>query len=470
MSLKLSLGLIMFICLAPFLIIMYFVLYPKNWKKRKYLFGVKNREVFKIGKAETNVEEIVQRNRKLALWLIMAEIIIGAVLMIVPNLTAMMIIYTVYIMLAFVLGGFPYIKGNSELKSLKREMGIESKGVRVADIKSISASHALNMPVLLIPNVIALVCVLFSFLFDLKVIHFSNSSLQGSFAATLMSGSFFVMSILIVIIARMMDNMRNEVISEDSEVNANYNRAKKKLWSDLWTEMSWLNTAMIVFFLIIILARWSEIGVIISSVVYMIGLLVIFGVLAYRTAILNECYKFENEYDDDDDNWIYGMFYYNTKDGRLNVERRDGMGATINIAHPVGKVIIAVTALVLIGTIASLVWVGVMEATPIDVRVEGGKVICHHLSDEYVIREAEIQEISTGNNLEELHPVRIAGVGSENLYKGRWSVGEDKNVKMFINPNVDLYIRIKTEESVYYINDNSEDETREIYEKCAESH
>jgi hypothetical protein len=172
--------------------------------------------------------------------------------------------------------------------------------------------------------------------------------------------------------------------------------------------------------------------------------------------------------DFDDDNWIYGMFYYNSKDGRINVERRDGMGVTINIAHPVGKVIIAVIVLVLIGTIASLIWVGVMEATPIDVKVENGKVICHHLSDEYVIPESEILEISTGNNLEELNPLRIAGVASENLYKGRWKVGEDKNVKMFINPNVDQYIRIKTKESIYYINDNSVDETREIYEKCAE--
>lgn len=462
MSIKL--GLIMFMCLAPFLVVMYFVLYPKNWRKKKFIFGIKNRVDFTMGDTEAKVEEIVQRNRKTALWIISLEIIIGALFLLIQNITVMMIIYTVYILIAFVICDFPYIKGNSELKSLKRELGIESKGVIVADLKSISASHALDMPMLLIPNILAGVCMILALVYDFKVLNISQNSLQGSFAATLMAGSFLIMGILFVFIARMMDNMRNEVISEESEVNANYNRAKKKIWSGLWIQMSWLNTAMIIIFMMIIFIGWSEAGVIISSVVYMLGIFVIIAILAKKTALLNECYKFENEYDDDDDNWIYGMFYYNPRDGRVNVERRDGMGSTINMAHPVGKIITALVALTLIGTVASLVWVGAMDATAIDVRVENGNVICHHLRDEYVIKKDEIVEISTGNNLEELHPVRIAGVATDKLLKGQWSVGEDKKVKMFINPEVDEYIRIKTNNNTYYINDNSVEETREIYE------
>ena len=376
----------------------------------------------------------------------------------------MMIIYTVYIMLVIVICDFPYIKGNSELKSLKRELGIQSKGVRAADMKSISSAHALDMTMLLIPNILAGVCMILALLYDFKVINISESSLQGSFAATLMTGSFLLMSFIFVFVARLMDNMRNEVISEESEVNANYNRAKKKIWGNLWIQMSWLNTGMIIIFLVIILAGWSEAGIIVSSIVYLIGMFVILANLANKTALLNECYKFENEFNDDDDNWIYGLFYYNPRDGRVNVERRDGMGATINMAHPVGKILTVVVALVLIGTVASLVWVGAMDATPIDVRVENEAVICHHLRDEYVIRKDEIVEVSTGNDISKLHPVRIAGVATDKLLKGQWSVGEDKKVKMFMNPEVDQYIRIKTKDNTYYINDNSVEETKEIYE------
>ena len=465
---NIKLGLILYMCLAPFLIMMLVVLYPKNWKKKKIFFGINNREEFKMGDTEAKVDEIVQRNRKLARWIIITEIIIGALLIFIPNMTVMAIVYTAYILIAFIICDVPYIKGNSELKSLKKELGIESKGVKVADLKSISAAHALNMPMLLLPNILAAVCMVFALLYDFKVIYYPGSELQGSFAATTMAGNYLFMSILFIILAIVSDNMRNVVISEDSEVNANYNRAKKMIWNNLWIQMSWLNTAMILIFLIIIVTGWSEAAILVSSVIYMVGIVVILGILAYKTALLSECYKFENELNDEDDNWIYGLFYYNPRDGRLNVERRDGMGMTINMANPIGKIITAVVALIMIGVVASLIWVGMMEATDIDVKLENGNVICHQLRDEYVIPVNEISELSIGDDLNELHPVRIAGVATDDLLKGSWSVGEDKKVKMFVNPTDEVYIRIRTADSVYYISDNTAEETQEVYDAVYE--
>lgn len=462
---NLGLGFIMFLCLAPFLVIAYFYLYPKNWQKRKFVFGIKVRQEYKMGDVERRVDEIVQRNRNTAKWIITILIIIGLGLLLISNLTAMMIIFTFFILIAFVICDIPYIKGNSELKSLKRELGIESKGVIVADLKSISSAHAISMPMLLIPNLIAVLCTVFALLYDLKVIKLFESNIQGSFSTTILTGSFMIMGFSFIIAAKMMDNMRNEVISEESEVNVNFNRAKKKTWSDFWVQMCWVNTAMIIVFMIINFVGWSELGAIIISIAYMIAICVIIGLLTYKTALLNEVYKYEGSGYDDDDNWIYGLFYYNPKDGRVNIERRDGMGTTINMAHPIGKIITAIVALVIIGSIASLIWVGAMEATAIDVRFEENKVICHHLNDEYIIPRDEILDITMDSNIENLNPVRIAGVNSDNLLKGRWTVGEDKNARLFMNPDVDLYIRIETEEYVYYINDNSEEETREIYDK-----
>ena len=59
---------------------------------------------------------------------------------------------------------------------------------------------------------------------------------------------------------------------------------------------------------------------------------------------------------DDDDCWILGMFYYNPNDTRLNVEKRFGYGGTVNIAHPAGKVIMIVIALMLIAAIIFIIW------------------------------------------------------------------------------------------------------------------
>lgn len=43
---------------------------------------------------------------------------------------------------------------------------------------------------------------------------------------------------------------------------------------------------------------------------------------------------------DDDRYWKFGMFYYNPEDPSLHVEKRFGIGWTINLGNPIGKIIV----------------------------------------------------------------------------------------------------------------------------------
>jgi len=55
--------------------------------------------------------------------------------------------------------------------------------------------------------------------------------------------------------------------------------------------------------------------------------------------------------------WKYGLFYHNTGDSRLWVDKRIGYGWTLNLAKPVAKVLLAVAVappLVLVAVLASL--------------------------------------------------------------------------------------------------------------------
>ena len=463
-DMSIKLGLIMLLSLVPIILLLFWVLYPKNWRKRKYIFGVSNRDEYKAQETEKSVDEIVQRIRKQALYITISSIIIAVALLFIPNTMMMMLIYTIYIFVVLFVCAIPYVKGNSEMKSLKRELGIKAKGVKVADLKSINASHALNMPMLLIPNVLTAVGMVIALLYDFNVIGGpKDNSLQGSYAATIMVGSFFFMAILFVLLAKMMDNMRNEVISEESDVNANYNRAKKKTWNDTWIQLSWLNTVSTYVSFLMLGSVWSENMVIILSIVYLLATIVIIGLLARKTSKLNKSYEFEKTFDDDDDFWICGLFYCNPNDKRLNVEKRDGMGATINMSHPLGKVITVIIVLALIGSIGSVIWAAVSDVTDIDVKVENGNVICHHLRNDYVIPLSDIEEVSLGENFEELDYARIAGTATEKLCKGRFAVSGDKNARLFMNRQVGMYIRIKTDKYIYYINDNSVEETKEVF-------
>lgn len=58
-------------------------------------------------------------------------------------------------------------------------------------------------------------------------------------------------------------------------------------------------------------------------------------------------YSPENE----DDHWVWGSFYYNPNDPSVFVEKRYGIGLTINLATPLGKGIMIATVVILIVSI-----------------------------------------------------------------------------------------------------------------------
>ena len=141
-----------------------------------------------------------------------------------------------------------------------------------------------------------------------------------------------------------MDNTRNMVISKDSNINANYNRAKKKTWADLFIGMSWVNALFLVSFIIL--------NIFVSNDIVMLG-----GILVF-TLLMEKRYERDTDLEllDDDDQWVLGMFYYNPNDNRLNVEKRLGYGGTVNIAHPAGKAIMIVSAILIFGSLIYIIW------------------------------------------------------------------------------------------------------------------
>lgn len=55
--------------------------------------------------------------------------------------------------------------------------------------------------------------------------------------------------------------------------------------------------------------------------------------------------------EDDERHWIWGSLYYNPDDPSLFIEKRYGIGWTLNIGHPAGKVITVLTIILILGSI-----------------------------------------------------------------------------------------------------------------------
>ena len=348
------------VCIIPSAIVMFMLGFPKNPEKRKIIFGVRDNPKFHEGDAAKRVKIIADSCRKSALIITLFVCIATVILVILPttNVTMNALVMLVF---ALFLVAVPFGKGNTELKSLKKELGITKSGTVYADLKNSSIVHGLKMPWLILPNAIALIETIFAALIDFGVIEIVDTLNIEKYALTLTSASFLFVAVLLVPIAYMMDNVRNTVISKDSNVNANYNRAKKKCWADFFIAMSWVNALAIAVLMTLYVFVYNDVAVLAGVVAYMVVIMVVIVIAAKLQASIEKRYERDTDLEllDDDDNWILGMFYYNPNDTRLNVEKRFGYGGTVNIAHPAGKVIMVLTGLLLLASIVMIIWTAV---------------------------------------------------------------------------------------------------------------
>ena len=346
---------IMFVCIVPSVVLMYMLGFSKNPGKKKMIFGVRDNPKFHEGKGQEKFDAIISSARKGGLIITAIVVILSIIMLFLPVNGGTLI---AWILLVFALFGVaaPYGKGNTELKNLKKELGITKSGVTYTDLTSTDTVHALKLPWLILPNALALLGTIAAVLTDFGV--FGVTPAVEKYALTLMSLSFLFIAAIIMPIAVMMDSTRNMVISRDSSINANYSRAKKKTWADMFIAMSWANALYLIANSVLMFFTDSEAAVLISTLGYtaVIMAVVVIGVINQRQVERRYERDTELELTDDDDNWILGMFYYNPNDTRLNVEKRLGYGATVNFAHPAGKVIGIVSAVIMIGSIILMIY------------------------------------------------------------------------------------------------------------------
>lgn len=347
--------LIMFICVVPAALLMFFIAFPANPSKKKMIFGVRDNPKFHEGNAAEKFKSIAASCRKGALIITILVCVMSIVLLFLPA-NGMTMIAWILLVYGLFLIAVPFGKGNVELKNLKKELGITKSGVTFTDLTNTNTVHSLKLPWLILPNAIALITAVVSFLIDLGVIRVDVACEQ--YALTMMGISFLFIAVILVPIAIMMDNTRNIVISKDSNINANYNRAKKKTWADLMVSMSWANALFLTGYSILLMFVNSEMVVLAGVLVYTVIIMIIVAIGAVNQKAIEKRYARDTNLEllDDDDYWVFGMFYNNPNDTRLNVEKRFGYGGTINIAHPAGKIIMAITFLLLVGTLIFVAW------------------------------------------------------------------------------------------------------------------
>lgn len=453
-------GLILTICVYPFVMIMFFLVKNEMVPKRGIYCGVKlTKENVQTPEVEKILADFHRSMKRDFILLMLAPL----PMFFIPWFSVFFAFWMLWLIISVFLFFIPYIRANKKLKELKLEKGWKKESIRqtAAEIKGAGKIRRVKWYQFAAP------CLLSAVLFIVSLLWFGKA---GESAYAVMTGSFAVITFSFWGIAVLMDRQSTQVVSMDSGINVNYARAKKNLWKNLWMACAWLNTAYLAGILLSFdkalcltgLFVWISAGYILLTIVLLIW--VIRGKGRLDAAYFTDGDGVET---DDDDCWIWGIFYCNPADKHAYVEKRVGIGTTMNFGTQKGRIAGALLGLLGAAGILSLpvscIWVILLEFVPIKLTVEDDRLIASQISVDYNLSTEMIQEITLLEELPRLE--RVSGTSMDTLKKGNYRVAEEGRCQVLLNPQNSVFIRLKVGETVYYLSGYDDAQTIAIYEE-----
>jgi len=455
----LIMNIIFAVTMYPILLIMYFLLKGAGDKGKKYCFGATLKKELREDDA---VKEIVANYKR---QLLISTVILAFVPIpsfFIPYFSVSMTIWMLWILVVCFYTTFFFAKANIKIQELKRARGWnEEYEVRYADLKAVMVTRKVSFidffPVIVL-SVIPVVMAFFMF--------------QGEklWVYVWIVAIYALCTILFYLCAIWTDRQKVQVISLDSDVNINYARAKKQVWKNLWGYSAWINTAFTWLMLLCVWQRqWALAGIVIGSIIYGIGILIICIAQIKKLRSIEKSYadkKTVTDAADDDKNWIWGFIYYNKKDKHFMVENRMETGTSINLGTKAGLIseVFAIGVLLIIPIMC--VWMFMVEFTPMKLTVQENRIICEQLSVEYEISFSEIESYTILEELPDM--IKLNGSGMDNLYMGTFEIRYEGKFEVFLNPQNEMFVRLVTEDAVYIVSGATDEETQKFIDLLAQ--
>lgn len=203
-----------------------------------------------------------------------------------------------------------------------------------------------------IPSTIAM-----KFDFQGEVINSAAKSYWTVLSPNLMQ---IVMTLIFLFINWSILRSKQQIYAGDPERSIRQNTLFRRRWS-LFTIVSGLAMVLLLSFIQLNMLHPMDTGVILSVSIAIPAFVVLFAVtLSFNTGqggsrLSRRPAGSKVQPVDDDSHWKLGSIYFNPQDPSIFVEKRAGIGWTMNFAHPAGWIVLAGVA---IAIVASLVFSG----------------------------------------------------------------------------------------------------------------
>lgn len=326
----------------------------------------------------------------------------------------------------------PYVRCNKALRALKAARGWRREGAPqvVTDLKAAAEEMRWISPWWFLPPfLISLVPLLFD-----RVLWW-----VWTLCAALIP--------LFYLCYRYLYRNRAEVVDEDSGRTLTLTHIRRYNWGKCWLAMAWATGVFNVGFWLTLGHVWRCMAVILAY--GLTASAVVLG-LEFRVRRLQE--KLGNTrggYVDEDDRWIWGIFYYNPNDRRTLVNARIGMNSTVNLARRPAQALMALCLALLLACPLGGVWLIGMERAPVELEVTETEIVGSHYGGHWRVALADVAEVRI---LEERPPLRrIAGTGMENALTGQFGADPWGRLTCCIDPRTGPWLLVKKTDGSLYL-------------------
>ena len=445
---------VLFLCMAPVPLILYFVLRNEAKPKKNMILGV---TLPKDARTDPRVLAVVRRFLTWQTILLIAIFLLVLPPFLLASESVAMLWYFSWMLVAIILPNIPFVRANRQLGVLKQENGGfgESTGLTLVDTKLALAPKKPWSVWLFLPSMVLSLAPVVSTVLTVRG--------RDEFVPLLFIYlSFFLISVLLYILYRIVFRQRGEVVDENTTVNAALTQVRRYNWSKSCMAIAWLTS-------LLGLALWlagPKLYVILAATLGYTLLLLGFILRAeFKTRRVQQKLTEDSGkavYTDDDAHWPLGMFYYNPDDSRTLVTKRTGIGTTMNMAKAPAKVLAVFVVLMLLSMPLVGVWMMHEENAPVRLEMAGPKISAMHTGTVYTLDTSEIQSAYLLEKLP-VDGVRTNGTAMSTVLEGSFRYEGIGDCRLCLDPRTPPFLVIRTAERTYIFGSGHMDETMNVF-------
>ncbi len=257
--------------------------------------------------------------------------------------------------------------------------------------------------------------------------------------------------------------LRSITYSQNSDINIVLNKSYKYHWTKCWIILSYSFVGAIPMFVTMDNDYYVIYSVISISIVSIITLIPMIIADSKIKKLRSKLLQIENKviYVDDDEYWENGT-YNNKNDSRIFIEKRVGIGTTINTATKWGKIINGSVYIVLGLSIVFVLSMVPYDFGQVNLVIDDDTIIISAPYEKVTIDKNDIVSIDILDTMPSAK--KVMGTGTNRMRIGKYSVQDYGRCEIYIMTQVDKCIVIELSDEKYiFVNGENEKITEQYY-------